>query len=146
MFRGRHTHNIDSKGRLSIPAGLRVEMQDRSARPPILTNEKNCLVLYVNEDWAAIEESLAAQAQVAPKNKAYLRFLVSGAVEAPFDSQGRILIPQFLRDHARLNREVTIAGVGPRIEIWDKTLFDQELERTAAEFDEIAAAVAQSSH
>ena len=144
MFRGRHTHTIDSKGRLSIPAGFRVEIQARSDNPPILTNEKSCLVLYVNEDWVEVEESLAARAAVSPQHKAYLRFLVSGAVETPLDSQGRILIPQFLRDHARLEREVTIAGVGPRIEIWDRTLFDQELQRTAADFDAIASAVAQA--
>ena len=95
-------------------------------------------------DVKEIEESLAARARVAPENKAYLRFMVSGAVEAPFDSQGRILVPQFLRDHAHLEREVTIAGVGPRIEIWDKTLFDQELQRTVADFDAIASAVAMS--
>jgi MraZ protein len=144
MFRGRHVHNIDSKGRLSIPAGFRVEIQAQSELAPMLTNDKACLALYPNEDWIAIEEDLAAQSQVRPETKAYIRFVVSGAVESPFDSQGRILIPQHLRDHARLEREVTIAGVGNRIEIWDKTLFDQELQRTLAQFDEISSVVAST--
>ena len=144
MFRGRHVHTIDSKGRLSIPAGYRVDIQRRSENASILTNDKGCLALYPYEDWIDIEESLAALSQVRPQTKAYMRFVVSGAVECPFDSQGRILIPPHLREHGRLEREVTIAGVGPRIEIWDKALFDQELARTVAQFDEIASVVASS--
>jgi MraZ protein len=142
MFRGRHKHTIDAKGRLSVPAAFRTAITMSSENPPILTNDKACLALYANEDWVEIEENLAAQTQVRPEVKAYIRFVVSGATECPFDSQGRILIPQHLREHAHLEREVTIAGVGSWIEIWDKTLFDQELQRTVARFDEIETVVA----
>lgn len=145
MFRGRHVHTIDAKGRVSIPAGFRADIAMRSESAPILTNDKGCLALYVNEDWVDIEESLASQAAVRPEAKAYIRFVVSGATECPFDSQGRILVPPHLREHAHLEREVTIAGVGPRIEIWDKALFDQELQQTVARFDEIATVVAGES-
>jgi MraZ protein len=142
MFRGRHTHTIDAKGRVSIPTAYRTEITMRSEKASILTNDKGCLALYAYEDWVEIEENLAAQSQVRPETKSYIRFVVSGATECSFDSQGRILVPQHLRDHAHLEREVTIAGVGPRIEIWDKTLFDQDLQRTVARFDEIATVVA----
>jgi len=142
MFRGRHVHTMDAKGRVSIPAAFRAELMARSESPPILTNDKGCLALYSKEDWVQIEEKLAARSPVQPETRAYLRFFVSGATECPFDSQGRILVPQHLRDHARLEREITIAGVGPSIELWDKTLFDQELQRTLAKFDEIASVVA----
>ena len=141
MFRGRHTHTIDAKGRVSIPAAFRTEIMMGSEKAPILTNDKGCLALYANEDWVEIEERLAARSQILPETKAYIRFVVSGATECSFDSQGRILVPQHLREHAHLEREVTIAGVGPRIEIWDKTLFDQDLQRTLAQFDEIATVV-----
>ena len=133
---------MDAKGRVSIPAAFRTELMARSESPPILTNDKGCLALYSKEDWVQIEEKLAARSPVQPETRAYLRFFVSGATECPFDSQGRILVPQHLRDHARLEREIMIAGVGPSIEIWDKTLFDQELQRTLAKFDEIASVVA----
>ena len=142
MFRGRHIHTIDAKGRVSVPAAFRAEIIMCSENAPILTNDKGCLALYANEDWVEIEENLAAQSQVRPETKAYIRFVVSGATECPFDSQGRFLIPQHLREHAHLDREVAIAGVGPRIEIWDKALFDQELQQTLARFDEIASVVA----
>jgi MraZ protein len=74
--------------------------------------------------------------------QAYLRFLVSGATECPIDGQGRILLPTFLREHAELEREVAIVGVGPRIEIWDKSLFDENQSRTQEDFKRIAAVVA----
>lgn len=144
MFRGRHRHTIDAKGRVSVPAAFRAEITMCSENAPILTNDKACLALYANEDWVEIEENLAAQSQVRPETKAYIRFIVSGATECPFDSQGRILIPQHLREHAHLERDVTIAGVGPRIEIWDTALFDQELQRTLARYDEIATVVASA--
>ena len=72
-----------------------------------------------------------------------MRFMVSGAVECPIDKQGRILVPPPLREYARLEREVTIAGVGNRIELWSKARFDEELARTQARYDEISAAVAK---
>ena len=144
MFRGRHVHTIDSKGRLSIPAGFRVEIQAQSDLAPILTNDKTCLALYPNEDWVEIEEKLSAHSQVRPEIKAYIRFVVSGATETPFDSQGRILIPQHLREHARLEREVTVSGSLTRIEIWDKALFAQDRQHTLAQFDEISSVVASS--
>jgi MraZ protein len=68
--------------------------------------------------------------------------MISGAEECPIDKQGRMLIPQHLRDHAGLDREVTIAGVGPRLEIWDKARFEANLKQTQARYPEIARQVA----
>jgi len=82
---------------------------------------------------------------LAPDNldvQAYVRFMVSGATECPIDSQGRTLLPAFLREHAKLGREVTIAGVGTRIEIWNKALFDENQTRTQENFQRIASVVA----
>jgi MraZ protein len=144
FFRGRHVHTIDNKGRLSIPAAFRSELAARSEKPPVITNVKNCLALYPQEDWLEIEETLAGASQLRPEVQAYQRFVISGAVEAPIDGQGRIVIPPHLREHARLEREVTIAGVGPRIEVWDKALFDQDLQSTVSHFDEISSVVAEA--
>lgn len=144
MFRGRAVHTIDPKGRLSIPAGYRVELERRSDRPPILTNMLDCLALYPYEDWENIERQLAAASPMQLEVQALQRFLISGAVEGQIDKQGRILIPAYLRDHAGLERDVTVAGVGPRIELWDKRRFDENLARTQEEYKEISAVVAAS--
>ena len=69
--------------------------------------------------------------------------MISGASECPIDAQGRILVPPVLREHARLEREVTIAGVGSRIELWDKASFDADLQKTRARYLEISSVMAK---
>ena len=142
MFRGRFAHTIDAKGRVSIPAGFRVELQEHDERPPFLTNLPRCLALYPNEKWLEIEERVANLSQIRPEVQAYQRFLVSGAQPCPIDRQGRMLVPPPLREHAGLEREVIIAGVGPRIEMWDRERFDEELRLTIERSDEISSVLA----
>ena len=127
MARGRFAHTIDAKGRVSIPAGLRVELQATDDRPPILTNlvDTPAVGLFSHDRWEEIERRLANMSQMQPEIQSVQRMLVSGAVESPIDGQGRLLIPPHLREHAGLDREVTIAGVGARIEIWDRARWEE---------------------
>ncbi|MBW2241435.1 MAG: division/cell wall cluster transcriptional repressor MraZ [Deltaproteobacteria bacterium] len=129
MARGRFFHSMDDKGRVSIPAVLRNELQTQDERPPFLTSvlDSPAVGLYPHETWLAIEERLNNVSQMKPEIASLRRMVISGAVEAPIDSSGRILIPPHLREHAQLERDVTIAGVGSRIEIWDKARFEEEL-------------------
>ncbi len=145
MARGRFSHTMDAKGRISIPAGLRMELQANDDQPPFLTNLVDCpaLGLYSHDRWLEIEDRLESMSHTQPEIQKYRRLVISGAVESPFDAQGRMLIPVHLREHAGLEREVTIAGVGSRIEIWDKTRFDDALSRTQANLGEIASRVAR---
>ncbi len=144
MARGRFFHTMDAKGRVSIPAGLRVELQAQGDRPPILTSLVDCpaVGVFSHDRWLEIEQRLASMSQSQPELQKYQRMMVSGAVEAPLDGQGRILVPPYLRDYAGLDREVTIAGVGRRIEIWDRARFDAELgaiQENGAEVARMAA-------
>ncbi len=120
-----------------------MELQQRSERDPVLTNAHQCLYLYPNEDWASFEQRLVGLASVDTNYESFRRFFISGANECAIDAQGRMLIPPYLRDHADLKKEVTIAGVGERIEIWDKVRFDAELSRTQDRYSEIASEVAK---
>ncbi len=142
MFRGRSVHTIDAKNRISIPAGFRVEFDRRSDRAPILTNDAACLALYPYDDWCVFEESLLNLSSVDPDVGSYARFMVSGASECPVDKQGRILVPPALREYAALDREVTVAGVGNHLELWDKVRFDAEISKIQARFGEISSSVA----
>jgi MraZ protein len=101
------------------------------------------LALYPYEAWRKIERELEEASPLQPEVQDLQRFLISGAVESPVDKQGRISIPPYLREHAGLDKEVTIAGVGPRIEVWDRARFEQSLTRTQARFNEISATVAK---
>jgi MraZ protein len=142
MFRGRFIHTIDTKGRISIPSGFRMQLERRSEHAPILTNAFGCLHLYPYEDWCEVERKIVENATENTDFQAYQRMMISGAAECPIDKQGRLLVPPYLREHAGLERDVTIAGVGPRIEIWDKARFDADLMKTQARFSEIASTVA----
>ena len=142
MFRGRFVHTIDAKNRMSLPAGFRQELQRQSDNPPILTNAHECLDLYPYEDWLEFEERIVGSSHVDPEILDYARMRISGAITCPIDKQGRILVPSHLREHAGLEREVTVAGVGPKIELWDKARFERNLTQTNARYVEMARSVA----
>ena len=145
MFRGRHSHTIDGKGRVSIPVAYRMELQQRSDQPAFLTADENCLRLYPFEDWCNHERKIVEQAALDPNARDYARRVISGAIEAPIDKQGRILVPQYLREHAHLEREVTIAGVGLTVEIWDEARLHVNLNQTQASFRSIALVMAKKA-
>ena len=117
MFIGEYSHTIDDKGRVAVPAKFREKLKSGAV---VTRGLDNCLFLYSKDEW----EKLAEQISVSPINKAnsraFSRFMLAGAMEAEFDKQGRILLPEYLRGHAGLRRNVVMAGLYNRIEIWDE--------------------------
>ena len=137
-------HTIDAKNRMSLPAGFRQELHRRDPdRAPILTNAHECLELHPFSDWEEYERQIVSMATIDPKAQAYTRMMVSGAVECPIDKQGRILVPPHLREFAQLDREVTVAGVGTKIELWDAARFATNLIHTQANYEDVAHELAK---
>ncbi len=131
---GTNQHTIDAKGRLAIPAKLREELGDTFY---VTIGPDPCLTIYSNASW----ERLTARFDQLPYSKARaLRPLFSNAVKCEPDSQGRILIPQKLRDYAHLKKDVSVIGVSSRAEIWDSATW-QELERQELESGNMLAAM-----
>jgi MraZ protein len=121
-----------------------MELQQRSDQPAILTADLNCLRLYPYTDWCDIETAIVSQAALLdPEVQDVARVRISGAVEAPIDNQGRILVPQYLREHAHLDRDVTLAGVGRTVELWDAARFKENLEQTQLNFRALSRDLAQ---
>ncbi|MBI2893029.1 MAG: division/cell wall cluster transcriptional repressor MraZ [Deltaproteobacteria bacterium] len=119
MFRGRYEHNVDRKGRTSLPARFREILAARGDERVIVTCGLDpCLVAYPVAEWQAFEERLAKLPRFEPHVVRIKRLYVSGAIESPVDRQGRILLPAALRDHAGIGRDVLFAGVVDHIEIW----------------------------
>lgn len=123
MFRGQHDHTIDAKGRLSIPRAYRGELVGGGESPPMLVNEKDHLRLYPAEVWAAEEQRLMSLPSLDPDVQRLRRFYATGSAPCPIDSQGRILVPGFLREHAELEKNVVVAGNFDFIEIWSPSRF-----------------------
>ena len=119
-----------------------MELQTRSDQPPILTGDQKCLRLYPYEDWCGYEKQIVAEAAIDPDAQDYVRLVVSSAVEAPIDKQGRILVPQYLREQAHLQKDVTLAGVGQTVELWDTARLTENLELTQANAREIKTVIA----
>jgi MraZ protein len=144
MFRGRHEHTIDGKGRTSVPARYRDALEASGERRVVLTSAlDNCLVAYAPPEWAAFEERLAKLPHFDRAVQKLKRIYVSGAVECEIDDVGRIHIPPTLRDHAHLKRDVLWAGAGRYAELWDKAEWQRLFETTDDERRDIAARVSE---
>lgn len=130
MFRGRSNHIIDPKGRVSIPPRFKDLLKSIGDPRLIVTHLEQCLVAYPYKDWLELEEKLSQLSQVDRDIRSFKRYFVSGASECSLDSQGRILIPPSLRDFARLEKDVVLAGQLKCFEIWEKTRFEEELARS----------------
>lgn len=127
MFMGKYNHTIDPKGRLSIPSKYREVLGDEFV---VSKGMDGCLYVYANDDWKVFEGKLASLPLMSEEARQFARFFLSGAQPVTVDKQGRILMPQDLRDFAGLEKDVVLAGMGSRIEIWS-------LERWKANNDSI---------
>lgn len=135
---GSYSHTIDVKGRMAFPNKLRERL---GACFIVTIGLEGCLYVYSEEEWENFVERLNTLS--GPKAKAAKRRYASNAVLVEPDKQGRILIPQNLRDHAELDHDVTVAGVFNHAEIWDSvkweehnsTYSDEELSVTTEEVD-----------
>lgn len=120
MLTGQYAHTLDAKGRVNFPARLREELGERFI---ITRGLDNCLFVYSAQEWQFLADKLHQLpiSKSAPLN----RFFFAGAAEVEPDKQGRILLPGHLRDYAGLGRDVTIAGVANRAEIWDTARWEE---------------------
>lgn len=124
MFRGSFFYNMDSKGRISIPARYREVLQERQDRQVMLTNFEGYILGFAESEWLKIEARLGEQVIFDEDVRESLRHLTSGVEECPLDRMGRILIPPKLRDYAKLTREVVLVGVIRSFEIWDRQTYE----------------------
>ncbi len=133
MFIGEYEHSVDAKGRVIMPVKLRDDIGEKF----ILTKGLDgCLFAYSQSEWTNFEEKLKTLPLTNKNARDFVRFFLSGAIECEIDKQGRFLIPSNLRDYAKLDKEIVILGVGTRIEIWNKKVWQKDADNISA--DEIA--------
>ena len=127
MFRGRHEHAIDGKGRTSLPSRFReVLAANGDCRIVMTTGLDPCVVVYPLNAWLEFEEQVAKLPQFDPSAVLLRRHYVGGAVDLDFDKLGRVLIPGPLREYAGLRRDAIWCGNGKNIELWDKERFESD--------------------
>ncbi|MBQ2676015.1 MAG: division/cell wall cluster transcriptional repressor MraZ [Clostridia bacterium] len=132
MLMSEFQHNIDKKGRVFIPAKLREDLGDRFVISKSLDSSP-CLFIYSMEEWQKLVDKLNEQPFV--KARKLQRYLFSGAAELEPDAQGRVLLPQTLREFAQLmdSASATIIGASNRIEIWSSENWIKENEDVSQE-------------
>jgi protein mraZ len=136
MLLGEYSHNLDAKGRVSVPAKFR---EDLGHTFIVTKGLDNCLFAYSKEEWKTFEEKLKNLPLTNMNARNFIRFFFSGATECEIDKQGRINIPQNLREYASLSKDVYIIGVSTRVEIWDKEKWDNYTSPENMDLDEIAS-------
>jgi len=136
MFIGEYTYSIDDKKRLAIPAKFR---QTLGKKAIITRGLDNCLFLYPAKEWEKLAKKLSQLPLAQADARGFARIMLAGAMEVNLDRLGRILIPDYLKKYASLQKKVAIAGLYNRIEVWDEKnwdLYKQKMEKEAGDIAE----------
>ncbi len=134
VFLGTHTPRLDDKNRVILPAKFREAL---STGLVMTKGQDRCLVVWTHEGFADYAARLRAGSQTNEKTRAYTRVLFASAYDETPDKQGRITIPQTLRDYAGLTRDCVVVGADTRIEIWDSSAWEAYLTGTEQSFVEL---------
>ena len=140
MLLGSYDHTIDDKNRLTLPAKFR---QAFASGLFVTRGLDGCLFAYRREDWGRLVESrLSTLDPLSPETRRLERFFYAGASESELDKQGRVMIPAQLIEHAKLGKEVVVAGVNDRLEIWDRAAWRKELAEVEGSAEDVAERLA----
>jgi MraZ protein len=141
MLLGEYEHTIDDKNRLTLPAKFRHAFADGIV---VTRGMDGCLYAYTRDEWGKLVDSrLASLDPLSQEARRMHRFFFSGASEAELDKQGRLMLPAALIEHAKLGRDVVVAGVHDHLEIWDRAAWRRELAEVEGSAEHVAERLAQ---
>lgn len=138
MFIGEYKLSMDSKGRIAVPVKFRANLVSGA----VLTRGlDNSLFLYPKKEWEAIASKLAGLPLAQSNSRAFARLMLAGAWDVEIDKQGRMIIPDYLREFGKLIKKIVAAGLYNRIEIWDEETWETYKANTEKESSNIAEAL-----
>ncbi len=139
MFYGEYEHTLDKKGRLILPAKVRETAKANYIEKFFVTRGLDkCLFLFSEDEWRSQETKFKSLSFTKSQARRFNRLFFSGAVEVAPDGQGRVLLPKYLKDYAGIKKNVMIAGISNRLEIWDKTAWEKFYDDNRDSFEETA--------
>ncbi|MDO4898461.1 MAG: division/cell wall cluster transcriptional repressor MraZ [Rothia sp. (in: high G+C Gram-positive bacteria)] len=133
MFLGTHTPRLDAKGRVILPVKFREQLESGLV---LTRGQERCLYIFTMAEFERIHEQLRTAPISSKQARDYIRVFLSGASDEVPDKQGRITIPQNLRDYAGFDRELTVIGAGSRAEIWSTEAWEEYLAAQEQAFSE----------
>ncbi len=135
MLLGEYTHTVDIKGRVAIPAKFRDALK---AGAIITRGLDKSLFIFSITGWEPFAEKLMTLGVAQGNSRAFARLMLAGAMDVKLDQQGRVLIPDYLREYAGITKQAVVAGLMNRIEVWDATAWQAYKSKTESASDEIA--------
>lgn len=141
VFIGEYQHSIDPKGRLAVPAKFRAGLSRATAKAKgavVTRGLDQSLFLYPAAEWQKLAERLSQLPISQANTRAFARLMLAGAMDVEVDSQGRVLIPEYLRTYAGLRKQVILAGLYNRIELWDHAAWQRYKSATEKKSGAIA--------
>ncbi|MFH1631971.1 MAG: division/cell wall cluster transcriptional repressor MraZ [bacterium] len=135
MFIGEYHHNIDDKGRIAVPTKFRVDLVKGAV---VTRGLDSSLFLLPLEEWGKLAEKLASLPLGQSNSRAFARLMLAGAMDVNLDKQGRFIIPEYLRQYAKLKKGTVIVGVNTRLEIWDESAWRAYNAQTEEDAEKIA--------
>ncbi|MFA6426998.1 MAG: division/cell wall cluster transcriptional repressor MraZ [Candidatus Magasanikbacteria bacterium] len=135
MLIGEYSHNLDEKGRLAIPKKFRSELSKGAV---VTRGLDSCLFLYTKTEWKKLADKLAALPFSQANTRAFARLMLAGAMDVEIDAQGRVILPEYLRTFAGLKKQVIVAGLYNRLELWDQGKWEEYKSRTEKDSNVIA--------
>ncbi|MBN2121002.1 MAG: division/cell wall cluster transcriptional repressor MraZ [Candidatus Omnitrophica bacterium] len=139
MWYGEYLHSLDDKNRFVLPSKFRQEIKKEKIRKFYFARGLDgCLFMFAEEDWKKLEERFKSLSFTKKQARFFNRLYFSGAYEISPDSQGRVLIPDYLREFAGIAKDIVIVGISDRIEIWDKDRWHKFYEQNQKNFEEMA--------
>lgn len=135
MFRGVQHINMDAKGRLAMPARQREPLLSECGGQIVVTidTQSACLVIYPLPEWERIEKDIQGLPALNPAVKRFQRLMLGYATDLELDGNGRMLLPQPLREYARLDKKLVLVGQGNKMELWAEELWLAECEQALLE-------------
>ena len=135
MFLGEYQHTIDEKGRMAVPVKFRYDV---SGGAVVTRGIDKCLFLLPKAEWEKLAEKIAHLPLSQANSRAFSRLMLAGAMNVELDKQGRVVLPDYLREYAGMKKNVVVAGLYNRIEIWDAASWGKYKDTTEKGSDKIA--------
>ncbi len=135
MFIGEYQHSIDEKGRLALPAKFRADLEGGAV---VTRGLDSCLFLYTLQEWNTLAQKISSLPISQANTRAFSRLMLAGAMDVELDKQGRVVVPDYLREYANLKKKVVITGLYNRLEIWSEDAWKTYKCQTEEEGNDIA--------
>lgn len=136
MFIGEYSYNLDDKKRIAMPVKFRASLGKAAV---ITKGLDNCLFVYTKKDWEEQAKKLAKLPFSQADARGFARMMLAGAMEVSLDKLGRIVVPDYLKEYAGLNKKTVIAGLYNRIEVWNESkwkFYKTKTEKSAGDIAE----------